>query len=147
MAILAITTALLLCLVALFFKEIQAVVCHRRVALAVGIPATAIFYGLLFATGTTITVCLPSIGGMLVFCLVLNPAAAAFQLTYSLKRMVVLAAVFGVLSCWVGLAVSYAWDLMAGASIVITSTVVFGVATLVSPKRKVLRWDTRRTAK
>ncbi|NIA12696.1 MAG: metal ABC transporter permease [Nitrospiraceae bacterium] len=145
--VLAITTVLMLCLLKLFFKEIQAVVCHRHVALAAGIPATAIFYGLLFSTGVTITACLPSIGGMLVFCLVLNPAAAAFQLTYSLKRMFVLAAVFGVLSCWVGLAVSYAWDLMAGASIVITSTVIFAAATLASPKKKALRWDTRRTAK
>jgi len=145
--ILALVTAAVLTLLALFFKEIQAVICHRRVALAVGIPATAVFYGMLFASGTVITVSLPSIGGMLVYCLVLNPAAAAFQLTYDLKRMFALAAAFGVLSCWTGLAASYLWDLMAGACIILASTAIFGLATLLSPKRRPRRWARPHTAK
>jgi len=140
------TAALVVGLVVLFYKEIQAVICHRQVALAVGIPATLVFYGLLFATGVTIAVSMRSIGGLLIYSLILNPAAAAFQLTYSLKRMLALAALFGVLSCWVGLAASYLWDLPAGASIVISSAVVFGFATLCSPKRKVKQWVKPRTA-
>lgn len=147
LVLLAITTVTLLALLVLCFKEIQAVLCHRRVALAVGIPATAVFYGMLFASGVVMTVSLPSIGGLLVYCLVLNPAAAAFRLTYSLKRMFVLAAVFGVLSCWAGLAASYLWDLMAGACIILASTAIFGLATFFSPKRKSKPWAQPRTAK
>lgn len=147
LVLLAITTVTLLALLVLCFKEIQAVVCHRQVALAVGIPATAVFYGMLLASGVVITVSLPSIGGLLVYCLVLNPAAAAFQLTYSLKRMFLLAAVFGVLSCWAGLAASYLWDLMAGACIILASTAIFGLATFFSPSRKSKPWAPPRTAK
>jgi manganese/iron transport system permease protein len=140
MIFLAATTAVIVGLVAAFYKEIQAVICHREVALAVGIPATIIFYGLLFSTGVTVTASLQSIGGLLIFSLILNPAAAAYQLTYNLKRMILIAAGFGVLSCWVGLSASYFFDVPSGAAIVMISTIIFGLAAAFSPKRKVKRW-------
>jgi manganese/iron transport system permease protein len=138
---LAVITGVIGGLVVAFYKEIQAVICHREVALAVGIPATIIFYGLLFSTGVTITASLQSIGGLLIYSLILNPAAAAYQLTYSLKRMLLIAIAFGVISCWAGLAASYLLDLPSGAAIVITSAIIFGLATAFSPKRKVKRWQ------
>jgi manganese/iron transport system permease protein len=141
MIFLAATTAAIVGLVTAFYKEIQAVICHREVALAVGIPATLIFYGLLFSTGVTITASLQSIGGLLIFSLILNPAAAAYQLTYSLKRMIFIAVGFGVLSCWTGLIASYFFDVPSGAAIVMTSTAIFGLATAFSPKRKVKGWQ------
>ena len=138
---LAVVTAVIVGLIVIFYKEIQAVICHREVALAVGIPATIVFYGLLFSTGVTITASLRSIGGLLIYCLILNPAAAAYQLTYSLKRMLLIAVAFGVISCWAGLAASYFLDVPSGASIVITSSIIFGLATAFSPKRKVKGWQ------
>ncbi|MCK4262743.1 MAG: metal ABC transporter permease [Dehalococcoidia bacterium] len=141
LAFLGAVTAAEIGLVLAFYKEILAVICHRQVALAVGIPATLIFYGLLFATGLTITASLQSIGGLLIYTLILNPAAAAYQLTYSLKRMLLIASAFGVASCWVGLAASYLLDIPCGASIVITSCIIFALATAFSPKRKVKRWQ------
>jgi manganese/iron transport system permease protein len=138
---LAVITGVIVGLVVAFYKEIQAVICHREVALAVGIPATIIFYGLLFSTGVTITASLQSIGGLLIYSLILNPAAAAYQLTYSLKRMLLIAIAFGIISCWTGLAASYLLDLPSGAAIVITSAIIFGLATAFSPKRKVKRWQ------
>ncbi len=138
---LAVVTAIIAGLAVAFYKEIQAVICHRQVALAVGIPATLIFYGILFSTGVTITASLRSIGGLLIYSLILNPAAAAYQLTYSLKRMLLIASVFGIISCWAGLAASYFLDFPSGASIVITSSIIFGLATAFSPKRKVKGWQ------
>ena len=128
-------------LVALFYKEVQAVLCHRQVALAVGIPAGWIFYGMLFTTGATIALSLRCIGGLLIYSLVLNPASAAFQLTYNLRLMFILAAVFGVVSCWAGLAASHCWDLPAGACIVLASTLLFALSLIFSPKRKASKWN------
>ncbi len=122
-------------LVSVFYKEIQAVVFNREIALAVGIPAAFVFYGLLFLTGLTVTASLQPIGGMLIFSLLLNPAAAAYQLTYNLRNMFILAACFGVLSCWMGLAFAYWFDLPSGASIVLFSTILLILAMLFSPKR------------
>ena len=128
-------------LVFIFYKEIQATIFHRDIALAVGIPATLTLYGILLLTGATITVTLRSIGGLLIFSLILNPAAAAYQLTYSLKRMFLLAAGFGVLSGWMGLLMSYLFNVPSGATIAVTSSVVFMIAAIFSPKRKVKGWQ------
>lgn len=135
----AAVSSLLVCFLALFYKEVRAVLCHRQVALQVGVHATAVFYAMIVATGITIATSLSSIGGLLIYSLVLNPAAAAYQLTYRLTWLFILAAVFGVLSCWAGLATSYLWDLPAGASIVIVSSGIFGLATWLSPKRRSAR--------
>ena len=139
--LLAIVAAVIVGLVLFFFKEIQATIFNRDMAMSVGIPATLIFYGILFLTGATITATLRSIGGILIFSLILNPAAAAYQLTYSMKKMFLLAALFGVLASLVGLFLSYAFDLPSGATIVVTSSVIFLVAVVFSPKRKVKRWQ------
>ena len=138
--LLGIVAAVIVGLVVFFFKEIQATIFNRNMALAVGIPATLFFYGILFLTGATITVSLRSIGGLLIFSLILNPAAAAYQLTYSLKRMLILSAVFGVLSGWIGLLFSYLFNIPSGATIVVTSSIIFGISALFSPKKKVRGW-------
>ena len=136
LAMLALTAGILLLLIFLFYKEIHAVVCHRSVALAVGIPATLVFYLLLIGVGAAIAVALPSIGGLLVYSLVINPAAAAYQLTYRFSVLLFLSALLGVLSCWIGLALSWTWNLPVGATIVLVSTAIFGFAALFSPKRR-----------
>ena len=69
-----------------------------------------------------------------------NPAAAAYQLTYSMKRMFLLAALFGVLSGWMGLGISYLFNIPSGATIVITSSFIFLLTAIFSPKRKVKGW-------
>ncbi len=139
--LLGVITAIVVGLVIAFYKEFQATVFHRDMALAVGIPATAVFYGILFLTGATVTASLRPIGGLLVFSLILNPAAAAYQLTYSMKRMFLLSAGFGVLSGWIGLLMSYLLNIPSGATIVITSSAIFGITTAISPKKKVKHWQ------
>lgn len=136
LGVLAVVAAAVTVGVVLFRKEIHATVCHRHVATAVGIPATIVFYAMLLATGATIAASLRGIGGLLIYSLVLNPAASAFQLTYRFNMLLILAVVFGVGACWIGLAASYLWDLPTGASIVLSSSVIFAICTLFSPKRR-----------
>jgi len=140
---LGIVTVVVVGMVFVFYKEIQATIFHRDMALSVGVPATLILYGILFLTGATITVTLQSIGGLLIFSLILNPAAAAYQLTYNMKRMFLLSAGFGVLSCWIGLLLSYLFNFPSGATIVVTSSVIFMLAAIFSPKRKVKGWEAK----
>ena len=139
--LLGIVTVVVVGLVFVFYKEIQATVFNRDMALAVGIPAILVLYGILYLTGATITVTLRSIGGLLIFSLILNPAAAAYQLTYSMKRMFLISAGFGVLSGWIGLLFSYLFNIPSGATIVVTSSVIFLVAVIFSPKRKIKAWQ------
>jgi manganese/iron transport system permease protein len=134
--LLAIVAAIVVTVVLVFYKEIQATVFNRAIAMAVGLPATVVLYGILFLSGATITASLRSIGGLLIFSLILNPAAAAYQLTYNMKKMFLLAAGFGVLAGWLGLFISYVLDIPSGATIVVTSSGIFALATLFSPKRR-----------
>jgi len=143
---LGVVAAVVVGLVCLFYKEVQATIFNRDMALSVGIPATITLYAVLFLTGATITASLRSIGGLLIFSLILNPAAAAYQLTYNMKRMFLLSAVFGVLSGWIGLLISYAADIPSGATIVVTSSVIFMIAAIFSPKRKVKGWRAKKLA-
>ncbi len=135
--LLGVVAAVVVGIVIVFYKEIQATVFNRDMALAVGVSATFFLYGILFLTGATITVTLGSMGGLLIFSLILNPAAAAYQLTYSMTRMFLLSAVFGVVSSLTGLLLSYIFDVPSGATIVVTSSVIFLLAAVFSPKRKV----------
>lgn len=122
-------------LIGLFFKEIQTVIFNRELAKSLGLPATCVFYGILILSGLTTTASLNAIGGLLVFSLIVNPAAAAYQLTYSLKKMFAIAAVFGVASGWIGLALSWRLNLPTGALIILVSCALFVLANAFSPKR------------
>lgn len=126
-------------MIGLFFKEIQTVIFNRELARSLGLPATWVFYGILVLSGLTTTASLSAIGGLLVFSLIVNPAAAAYQLTYSLKKMFVIAAAIGVASGWIGLALSWRLNLPTGALIILASCAFFVLANVISPKRRARR--------
>jgi manganese/iron transport system permease protein len=126
----------------LLYKEIKAILFNRELARAVGIPEKILFYCLLFLCGTTVTFNLNTIGGLLIFSLIVNPPSAAFQLTYNLKTMYVLSIVFAVSSCLLGLIVSYLFNVPSGAVIIIVSSCIFGVCLILTPKKRVVHEST-----
>ncbi len=73
---------------------------------------------------------------LLIFSLILSPAAAAYQLTYSMKYLFLLSAGFAVLSSWIGLLFSYLLNIPSGPAIVITASLIFALAAIFSPKKK-----------
>lgn len=122
---LAAAAAAVLAAAVLFSKEIHAVVFNRELAAAAGIPATPVYYGILLLCGVATAACLKTAGGLLVASLIVNPAAAACRLSGRLRTVYCLSAAFGVLSALGGLFVSAAFDLPAGACIVLASSAVF----------------------
>ncbi len=136
--LMAVVAVVILLFLFLFYKETCALLYNREIARAVGIPERAFFFVMLALSGLVVTANLSTVGGLLIFSLIVNPPSAAFQLTYRLKTMYLLSVLFSVLSCLVGLVVSWLTDAPAGAVIIITSSVIFGVALLVSPKRGAL---------
>lgn len=118
------------------FKEVQAVLCHRDTARASGIASRAIGQAMLLILGLVVASGIKSVGGLLIYSLIVSPAAAAYQLTYKLGRMFFLAALFGVLSCWTGLWFAWLLSWPSGATIVLSATCILIVAVICSPKRK-----------
>ncbi|MCD6407968.1 metal ABC transporter permease [bacterium] len=134
--LLFITAILTVFITVVFFKEIQAVIFSRELAKSSGIPSTLFFYLILFLTGMVVSSNLKSVGGLLVFSLIINPSASAYQITYDIKRMYVLSALFGILSCWAGLFFSAFFDTPVGATIILFSGFLFFFCVIFSPKRK-----------
>ena len=118
-----------------FFKEISAVLFSREIAAASGIPEKHFYYGFILAAGLLISASLDIVGGLLIFSLLVTPPGAAYQITYRLKTMFLLSAVFGIASCFAGLAISYFFDMPTGAVIVLCSAGIYLLAFLLSPKR------------
>jgi len=133
--LLAIATEVSLDFTAGCCRQLRAIIFNRMIARMSGIPDKLLFYGTLLISGTTITLNLKTIGGLLIFSLIINPPLAAYQLTYSLVRMLILSALFGIASCLVGLWLSYVFDLPTGAIIILTSGIILIICNLLSPKR------------
>jgi len=75
----------------------------------------------------TVVVSFQAVGSLLVFGMLLAPAGTAALLTRRIGSMMAVAAAFGVLSTYGGLSLSYHFDLAAGASVVLSSVVLFFV--------------------
>ncbi len=137
--VLAVITTVLAFFVFFFFKELRSVMFNRRLAAASGVPERMIYYVLLFLTGAVVSSNLATVGGLLIFALLVQPGATALQLTYNLKCFFLISAASGIMACVSGLVVSYIFDLPSGASVVLMATTIFGASYLFSPKRRSAR--------
>jgi ABC-type Mn2+/Zn2+ transport system permease subunit len=96
---------------------------------------------MLFMIATTIIVSFQTVGTLLVFGLLIGPAGAGALLAQRIKAMMALAILFGVLSMYLGLLVSYHFNLAAGAAIVLVTTVIFFIVFIMQNMRH--RWAAR----
>lgn len=135
-SMLAVVTALLMLFILSFFKEIRLVLFNRRLAAASGVPERMVYYALLFLTGSVVSSNLSTVGGLLIFALLVQPGATALQLTYNLKHFFLISVASGMGACVLGLLVSYVFDLPSGASVVLVATAIFAGAYIFSPKRR-----------
>lgn len=117
-----ITTSALAVYIALFFKELRAILFSRADAEAAGIRATAVWTGFLILTATTLTVNFQTVGGLMIYSLISNPAAAAFQVARGCRAALLGSAAFGAASGLGGFLIAAATDLPSGAVIVLVSS-------------------------
>lgn len=118
-------TFLVIVFLLLLGKELKAVFYNREVAMASGIPEKFIFFSLLFLSGFVICLNLNTIGGMLIFSLLINPPSAARILTHNLSKMYLLSIFFGIISCLSGILFSALFRVPTGATIIIVSSFIF----------------------
>ncbi|HEB75164.1 MAG TPA: metal ABC transporter permease [Nitrospirae bacterium] len=130
------TAVLVLTAVGLLYKELQFVTFDQEMAAACGLPVTFLYYLLLVLIAMTVVVSLKSVGVILVFALIVTPAAAAYQLVHRLTPMVFVSAAIGTGGSVAGLILSYVWDVPSGATIVSLLTLIFFVSLWWSPKRR-----------
>ncbi len=111
----------------------------ETMAQASGIPLPQIFFLFLSLLAVSIVASLKVVGELLVTAFMVIPASSAYQLTYSLRRMIVISIFLGALASLVGLIISFVWDVPSGASIVLILGLEFLLSTLFSPKKRHFR--------
>lgn len=113
-----------------FNKELKVLLFSRSIAAATGVHESFVYCLFLALCGIILSVNLPIIGGLLIFSLITNPAAAAYQVCRGHRSVVVTATLLGALTAVVGFLLSFYLELPTGACIVIVSTLIFGIAAM-----------------
>jgi ABC-type Mn2+/Zn2+ transport system permease subunit len=133
--LIAIMGSVILTMVALFYRQLLFTAYDPTMAAASGVPVGLVQYGLLAMLGIATVVALKAVGIVLVVAMLVTPAATASLLVRRVHYIMALGAVVGAISSLVGLYVSYYADVASGAAIVLTATVLFLLAFLLSPRR------------
>jgi ABC-type Mn2+/Zn2+ transport system permease subunit len=135
LAALAALAVVLGIIVAASFRELLFVAFDEEVARAYGRPVDLLDAGLIVMLALTVVAGVRIVGVLLVEALLVVPAATAALWTLDFRRQVALSMALGAGSAAAGLWCSFAFDVAAGASIVLVSVSAFFVS-----------WMARRTA-
>ena len=111
--------ATLLLVVALWHRQILAVVFDEELARLRGLPVTFFYLLLLVLIALTVVLLIHVVGLILVLALLTLPAAIAGQYVNSLTRMMLIASMLSMFLSTLGLAMSYSPNLPPGPSIVL----------------------------
>jgi manganese/iron transport system permease protein len=119
-----------------FGKEMRAILFSREHASAAGIPVMGLWVAFLVLTSVVLTVNFQTVGGLMIYSLVANPAAAAFQVCRGYARTLWVAAGLGAASGLGGFLAAALTDLPVGAMIVLVSAGLVGAAALLGRRRR-----------
>ncbi len=135
-ALMTVVAAVQVAFVVLFYKEMRAIMFSRLHAAAAGVHVTLVWTIFLILTAAVLTVNFQTIGGLMIYSLVANPAAAAFLLVKGHGRTLAVAMLLGAASGLGGFIISAVADLPTGAMIVIVSSVLVGIAAIVNRRQR-----------
>ncbi len=99
----------------------------RDQAQVAGFPARRYHNLMLLLVAGTVIVSFQTVGTLLVFGMLLAPASAGALLAHRIGAMMVVGAVIGTASTYLGLLLSYHLNTAAGATVVLVATIVFFV--------------------
>jgi ABC-type Mn2+/Zn2+ transport system permease subunit len=128
--------AVVLLLVVAFYKEFLVLSFDPLLATTLRLPVSFLKNVLLVLLAVVIVMSLQVVGVALVLAMLVTPASAAYLWSRRLPPMMAIAAGFGSISALVGLLLSYHLNLASGPAIVLVETGLFGLAFLVSPRRR-----------
>jgi len=145
--LMVVITVLTLVVIGLFYKQFLVTSFDAGFARVTGVPVQVMHYTLMLLLAFAVVIALQAVGVVLVSAMLITPAAAAYLLTDRLHRMLILAAVFGMLSGAAGAFLSFLGpSLPTGPFMVLGASTVFGLAFLFAPQHGVLmRWWRRRS--
>ena len=116
-----------------FFKELKLSTFDAELATTLGFSPAVIHYSLMSVTSVTTVGAFDAVGAILVVALMIVPAAIAYLLTENLRKMIILAAVFGVLAALSGYWLAHFIDASISGSMATMLGLMFLFAYIFAP--------------
>ncbi|OPY53667.1 MAG: high-affinity zinc transporter membrane component [Methanosaeta sp. PtaU1.Bin060] len=134
---LAAVSLLTIIFVLLFYKEICAIMFNMKIAQASGMRVNVVYYILLFIIAISVALCLNIVGGLLIFVWLVTPASIASQFCFDVKSMFILAPLVALFVSAFGVWAGFEFTLPIAPLVALLLTGTFGLAVLLSTKRKI----------
>jgi zinc transport system permease protein len=131
---------MLICLVVLatiiiFYKKFFAISFDLELAKIDGVKVSLWSFILMSLACLVIATGIQVVGGLLIGAMMIIPATTSLQYKLSFKGSLILASIFSLLSVWIGLFVSFYFNLPSGGAIVLVNMVFFGIGLVVNRVR------------
>lgn len=123
--------------IALLYKEITAIIFNKRIAESIGIRVKPVYYAMLFIIAFTVALCLPIVGGLLLYVWLVTPAAIALQFCHRLSAMFIVAPAIAAIVSVSGALAGMEYSLPVAPLTAVLLSVVFIGSVILSPKRRV----------
>lgn len=131
----AIFDVILLAVLTVIYRPLLFSSLDEQVAQAKGVPITAMNLAFMAIMAGVITIAVPAVGTLLIFALVITPAASANIMVASPLKAMVIAGVICLVSIWGGLIISTMFPAPPSFVIVTISTLFWAVAKAISSIR------------
>lgn len=126
---------IILLITTLFFKQFQAVTFDEEFASTIGLPVNLIYALLLIVIALTTVVLIRLVGIILVVALLSIPSAISINFAKSIKRMMLLSTILGLIFTIFGLILSFYLNLASGAAIIIISVIGYVISLLLKSNK------------
>ncbi len=144
LVVMCVILALNVAAIAMFWKELKLSTFDPALAVALGFAPALVQYALMGLVSLTAVGAFDAVGSILVVALMIAPPAAAYLLTDSLSRLLVLAAAIGAASALAGYWLAYALDASIAGAMATMTGVSFALAWLFAPGRGLVAAARRR---
>ena len=131
--------------VAAFYKELKLSTFDAALAAALGFSPAVLHYAFMTLVSVTAVGAFDAVGSVLVVALMIAPPAAAYLLTDSLPRMLVLSVLLAVVAALVGFWAAWLADASIAGAMAAAAGTVFLLAFLLAPSRGMLAQARRRS--
>jgi len=123
--IMLILDIVVLVMVILFYKELLAISFDENFATVENVPVDTLYMVLMCLIALTVVMMMRVVGLIMVIALLTMPAAISNQFVKSMKNMMILATILGVIFTITGLFLSYFLNLTSGATIILVSGIAY----------------------
>lgn len=137
LVIMLVLNLIILTLVILYFKELQAISFDETFAFVVSVPVDRLYLMLVCLIGLTVVMTMRIVGLIMVIALLTMPPAIAGLFVKDMKRMMVFSVLLSILFTFSGLLVSYYLNLTSGATIILISGTAYFISFIVKNRLKI----------